>query len=118
MAKLTTDTLGYAPISNSQSQTRKARHTIPACKCEARQVIPACKAQTSYPNMKSKSHCIKGTARAQNSRIAEIARIVVGVRRALYKEISRVNTTTLKEARQGIRHEAKDCSSKLGTISN
>ena len=57
MAKLTTDTLELAPISNNQSQ---ARHAIPACNYKARHTIPAYKAQTSYPSMLSKSHCIKG----------------------------------------------------------
>ena len=55
--------------------------------------------------MHSKGHCIKEAARAKNSRIAETVRIAVGVRRTIYKKISRVNTTTLQEARQGIRHE-------------
>ena len=34
------------------------------------------------------------------------------------QKISRANTSTLQEARQGIRHEAQDCSSQLGTNSN
>ena len=59
MTKLMTDILELAPISNNQSQARKARHTIPACKYEARHGIPACKVQTSYPIMHTKSHCIK-----------------------------------------------------------
>ena len=92
-------------ICTSQSQTRKARHTIPACKCETRQAIPACKAQTSCPSMHIKCHCIKRAAKAQNSGIAETAKIVVGVRRAQYKKICRANTTTLQEARQGLWHE-------------
>ena len=82
MVKLTTDTLKYAPISCSQSQARKARHTIPACNCKARHAIPACKVQTSYPSMHSKSHCIKGAARTQNSGQA------VGVRRTQYRGLA------------------------------
>ena len=59
--------------------------------------------------MHSKRHGIKGTARAQNSRIAETAGIAVGVRRAQIVEDqqsrSGAATTTLQEARQGIRHD-------------
>ena len=79
MAKLTRDTLGLAPIRNSQSQARKAIHAIPACKG-----IPACQAQTCYLSMHSKRHCIKGAARAKNSDIAETAEIAGGVRRTQY----------------------------------
>ena len=93
MAKLTTDTLGKGPIKNSQSQARKPR-----------QAIPACKMYTSYPSMYSKRHCIKGATRAQNAAVA------VGVRRAQYKKTSRAGaeppTTTLQEARQGKRRGA------------
>ena len=92
MVKLTTDTLESAPINNNQSQTRKARHPIPVCKCEAIYAIPACKLQTSYPRMHSKSHCIKWTS--CGSQINPMQRI------------SRANTTTPQEARQGIRFEA------------
>ena len=70
MAKVTTDTLELASTSSSQSQARKARHSIPACSCEARHAISTCIA---------KSHCIKGAARAQNRRQA------VGVRRTQYR---------------------------------
>ena len=48
----------------------------------------------------------KRAVRAQNSGIPETARIALGVRGAQYKKINRVITTTLHEARQGIRHEA------------
>ena len=58
MAKLTTDTLEWEPIGYSQSQARKARHTIPACKGKIRQAIQASKVQTSYPCMHSKGHGI------------------------------------------------------------
>ena len=58
MARFTKDTLGQAPIRNSQSHVRKTRHTIAACMCKIRQGILACKVQTSYPNMYNKSHCI------------------------------------------------------------
>ena len=44
MAKLTKDTLGEAPISNSQSQARKGQTCYPSM-----QVL----IQTSYPSMQS-----------------------------------------------------------------
>ena len=85
MAKLTKDTTPeLVPIRNSQSQARKARQAIPACKCKIRHDIPAYQAQTSYSSMNSKRHCIKGDTRPQNSGIAETAEIAVGVRRDQY----------------------------------
>ena len=59
-----------------------------------RQAIPACTA---------KDYCIKGAARAQNSRVAVTAGIAVGVRGVQYKKTSRAGadpaTTTLHGAR-------------------
>ena len=86
------------------------RHTFPACKCETRQAIPACKVQTGYPSMHSKGHCIKGLQEPRTAELAVTAEIAVGIRRAQYKKTSiaveEPATTTLKEARKGIRCEA------------
>ena len=71
--------------------------------------------ETSYPSMQSTDKLSQHTQQKilykrdckspeqQNSGRVKLA---VGVRRAQYKKISRANTRTLQEARQGIKHEA------------
>ena len=108
--------LQQAPLNKHQSATANYRPGKPdilskhaslkpdklSQHAKHRQAIPACKAQTSYPSMHNRSHCIKGAARAQNSGMVETAKIAVGVRRAQYRKISRASTVTLEEARQGM----------------
>ena len=60
MDRLTTDTLELAPIGYSQSHARKARHTVPACKCETRYTILSCTAQKAIPECIAKVIVYKG----------------------------------------------------------
>ena len=82
MAKLTTDTLGKHQSATANHRAGKPEMLSQHASVKKRQAIPACKMQKCYPSMHSKGHCIKRTARAQNSGIAERAEIAVGVRRA------------------------------------
>ena len=47
--QLVTGTLGQAPISNSQSQARKVRQGIPACKCKTRKLPQHAKCREAIP---------------------------------------------------------------------
>ena len=82
MAKLTTDILWLAPIRNSQSHARKARHTISACKCETRQAIPACKVQKAIPACIAKDTVYKGLLEAKTVDKQWTSGMALGVRRA------------------------------------
>ena len=104
MAKLTTGTLGQAPISKSIAG-QESQTSYPSMQVQNKTSLSQhAKCRQANPVCIAKGHYIKGAARALNSKIA------VGVRRAHYKKTGRAGaepaTTTLWEARQGTRHEA------------
>ena len=75
--------LQQIPQNKCQSETVIQRPGNPDilshhASAKTRQAIPTCKAQTSYPDMHNKNHCIKGAASKQ----------AVGVRRTQYRRLA------------------------------
>ena len=93
MAKLTIDTLEWAPIGYSQSQARKARHVIPACKGKIRQAIQAYIVKDTVYKGFLEPRTVDKQWTHKDSKLA------VGIRRAQYKETGRAMTTTFQEGR-------------------
>ena len=93
MAKLTMNTLEYVPISYSQSQARKARHTILACKAKSGKLSQHAKCRQAYRSMHSKSEMYIRGCKSPEWQTGRDKKIVVEIRKAQHKETGRAMTS-------------------------